>query len=110
MITWDSLWIPNPFEIPVPTGIGINAVGVHFRTSSAGKSILGAATRIVGDVLGLRFGLNKGIVEVRNTRTGSSIHCVPSTSGSRRTESPIVVEGPAQINRGIAFLVTEVVS
>ena len=113
LITRDSLWIPNPFEIPVPTAICINAVRVHLGTSSAGKSILGAATRIIRDVLGLRGDLNKGIVEVRNTSTECGVHLVPSTSGSSVTESfgvDVLIERPAQINWGVAFLVAEVIS
>jgi len=109
LVAWDSLRIPNPFKVSVPTAIRINAVGVDLRTFNARKSIGGAATRIVRDVLGLRGGINKGIVEVRNTRASGCIHLVPSTSGSSVTESPVVVERPAQIDRGIASLHTEVV-
>ena len=47
----------------------------------------GAATRIVGDVLGLRGGLNKGIVEVWNAKTSGSIQLVPFACDSTVTDS-----------------------
>jgi hypothetical protein len=82
-------------------------------SSVTGSRSAGTATRIVRDVLGLCGGLNIGIVEVRNANTGSSIQLVPFTCGSTVTESlgvDVLVERAAQINRGIAFLVTEIVS
>ena len=47
----------------------------------------GAATRIVGDVLGLRGDLNKGIVEVGNAKTSCCIQLVPFACSSTVTDS-----------------------
>jgi len=104
------LRIPNPSVHRVRRRF-VSAGVVKLEVSSiAGDSVGGAAARTIGDVLGLRGGLNKGIVEVRNTRAGGGVQLVPTTSGSSVTESLVAIERPAQIDGGIAFLVAEVVS
>ena len=104
-----SVRVPNPFVHIVRRRYISTDVEEPEISSITGDCVGGAATRIIGDALGLCGGLNKRIVEVGNTSTEGSVHLVPTTGGSGVTESSVIVERPAQIDRVIAFLVTEVI-